>query len=564
MPGIFLSLHPFFEGGSIMGRKEANKGFITALFRKDPFDAYHFIVENPPELIQFWQEEPSAVPLLARGALQAFPRTELENKLKNTPYSVCHFSDPMTEFPFLCRARNLLAPYIFPVTAVNHTLSYTEYGAKALGHIWAGCSPRDAIACTSQASENIMQALYNQARSAYALPNTWAQPQSTVIPLGVPNPTLGQSEALAVKFRERVNLPPNTILILVYGRISVADKMDLRPLFAALRRVRGRAAHVDFRLCIAGSMDAHDGLKDALLQLAKVWDIPFMLVPNPPRDMKKELFAAADIFVSPVDNIQETFGLTLVEAAQSALPVIASNWDGYRDIVVHEETGLLVPTLAPLHTPHLDSLASVYHNKIHQLLRAQQTSIHIPSLEQALLRLMQDETLRQDMGQKAAQRAAQLYTFDAVLDRWLDYWQQLAKTPICAEQEAELRGAQHPIALEYGKVFSVYASEHVHKHTRLCCTELGQACREKRAPWNNFALASVHVVEALVHALLDQCAQHTHEGGNEMQGVEQGHGQSVQALLQVGLSAGYGANYSAEELLAHIYWLLKQDLVEMV
>ena len=45
-------------------------------------------------------------------------------------------------------------------------------------------------------------------------------------------------------------------------------------------------------------------------------------------------YAAADIFVSLSDNIQETFGLTPVEAMAAGLPVVASDWDGYRETIV--------------------------------------------------------------------------------------------------------------------------------------------------------------------------------------------------------------------------------------
>ena len=58
-------------------------------------------------------------------------------------------------------------------------------------------------------------------------------------------------------------------------------------------------------------------------------------------------WAAADIFVSMADNHQETFGLTPVEAMACGLPVIASDWNGYRDTVRHGETGWLVPSHQP-------------------------------------------------------------------------------------------------------------------------------------------------------------------------------------------------------------------------
>ena len=73
--------------------------------------------------------------------------------------------------------------------------------------------------------------------------------------------------------------------------------------------------------------------------------------------------AAADLFCSPADNLQETFGLSVLEAMASSLPVVASDWNGYRDLVVHGSTGWLVPCRDVLQAQHqpdaLDRLFSL-------------------------------------------------------------------------------------------------------------------------------------------------------------------------------------------------------------
>jgi glycosyltransferase involved in cell wall biosynthesis len=52
------------------------------------------------------------------------------------------------------------------------------------------------------------------------------------------------------------------------------------------------------------------------------------------------VFNSADLFATTA--IAETFGQTLLEASACAVPVVAFNIGGIKDIVVHEETGLLV------------------------------------------------------------------------------------------------------------------------------------------------------------------------------------------------------------------------------
>ncbi len=59
---------------------------------------------------------------------------------------------------------------------------------------------------------------------------------------------------------------------------------------------------------------------------------------------KAGLYGAADVFLSLSDNIQETFGLTVVEALAAGLPVVASDWDGYKALVRDGISGYLVPT----------------------------------------------------------------------------------------------------------------------------------------------------------------------------------------------------------------------------
>ena len=62
---------------------------------------------------------------------------------------------------------------------------------------------------------------------------------------------------------------------------------------------------------------------------------------------KHLLYSGADIFVSPGDNIQETFGLAVAEALAYGLPPVVSDWDGYRDLVTDGETGFLVRSVFP-------------------------------------------------------------------------------------------------------------------------------------------------------------------------------------------------------------------------
>ena len=72
--------------------------------------------------------------------------------------------------------------------------------------------------------------------------------------------------------------------------------------------------------------------------------IPVSIVNGMDPELRFGVWQAADVFTSLSDSIQETFGLVILEAMASGLPVVASDWDGYRDLVIDGVTGFLVPT----------------------------------------------------------------------------------------------------------------------------------------------------------------------------------------------------------------------------
>lgn len=455
---IFGTLHPFFEGGPVFGRKVANEGFMEELLRQDPFDAYRFY---PPDCKDFTAqlEKRSELAALRRGAAAAFSRQNLLRDVRELPFFCMHFSDPVTDQVALCALRNVAAPRLFPVTSLNHTINYLDYCMYFLRHLWPGATRRDVIAATSRASAELMREYFRQLRENYRLPPDWG-PDIRIIPLGVrPEELPRPDDELRREARAKRGLAPDEVMLLLFGRIALGDKMDVEPLLPALRRVKDAEAELAVRLVIAGSVHEGDRYVDFIRELARGLGVNVRFELNPGPEDKRELFAAADVFVSPVDNIQETFGLTLIEAGAAGLPVLASDWDGYRDLVEPGVTGYLVPTLASLHTPWLDGVAYGLDDMQHQLLRGQRTVLDVPALAEALRALARDPERRRAMGRAGRERVLARYTWREVVRQWLELWEELNGLALSPDEERAAKSARHPLFFDLGRAFAGYASE---------------------------------------------------------------------------------------------------------
>jgi len=108
-------------------------------------------------------------------------------------------------------------------------------------------------------------------------------------------------------------------------------------------------------------------------------------------------YKTADIFCSPATG-RESFGIALLEAMAIGKPIIASNIDGYANLMNHGVEGLLVPPK--------DETA----------------------LAQALISLMADESLRQQMADRV-RRTAKGYDWKHVAQRVFDYYVKTISKP---------------------------------------------------------------------------------------------------------------------------------------
>ena len=546
-PRIWASLDPFYEHGAILGRKVANEGFIRTLLDKDPFEAYHFFLPSQAMATSQGKTLEAAHPaLFAAGKFKILTRRELPDSLRENEYAAFHLSDCIVNPAALARLRNALARNVFPITSVTHSLSYADYPARFLRHLWPGTTSRDVIAATSRAGREAVAGIFRFLREAYGLsPEAFPAPGLEVVPLGV-DPTRRPPAAPGEKaaLRARLGLPAEAVVFLVFGRVSHSSKMDLLPILRAFQRLlRDEKGLPPLYLILAGWLDEEGaGLARMLMELAHNIGLPARVVKSPDEALKHSLFAASDVFISLPDNPQETFGLTVLEAMACGLPVIGSRYDGYKDLAVDGETGFLVDVTGPAETGEADMLGPLmFDNHLHLLL-AQQTAPDPVQAAGRIRDLAVNPGLRERMGRAGRERVLARFTWDAVIDAHLILWERLAAAPVPDRQW--LRTARHPLEMRYAEVFRGYPSRTFDEAMPLVWTKTGEAvARNKDFPIIYEGVRNV-VCEKAVRACL-VLARKPVAAGMLVEKL-------VRAESELDPS---GARY-------HILWCVKQDFLE--
>ena len=249
------------------------------------------------------------------------------------------------EFSSLCQLRRACEQQA-PVCCLVHSILSPNAVANYLG-LLCQAEYYDRIIVTSAAARTAFLSMCDQTielaaeRGLIGTDKVWERPEVVTIPLGVDDALLepvdkGQS-------RRVLNIPSEANVVLYLGRLSEDYKADLEVIFRSIQQIS--ASGTDVMLVIAGNQ-TDNGYVSRLESLARELRIreQTRFVNNFAPYMKRLLYSASDIFVSPADNIQESYGISIVEAMATGLPIVASNWSGYRDLVHDGVNGFLIDT----------------------------------------------------------------------------------------------------------------------------------------------------------------------------------------------------------------------------
>ena len=345
-------------------------------------------------------------------------------------------------------------------------------GSVAPTHCW------DALICTSPAVQSALTAMFDEWGDYLGDRFGGAgrpRPQLPLIPLGVDGTSLAAAAdrpGMRETTRKSLGVTEDDVLVIWVGRLSFFEKAFPQSMMKAAEeaaRATGRRVHFAMIGWFPDGADGERKYREAAAVHAP--SIIWHFIDGNDRQRLGGLWGAADIFISLVDNIQETFGITPLEAMAAGLPVVVSDWDGYRYTVRDGEEGFLIPTLGGPEEVMTGDLVGehIFGLKSYQQyvgIVAQHTAVHVGRAAAALTQLIQSPDLRRRMGEAGRQRIRETFDWSVVAPQYAALATELGAIRK-ASSGVNALSRRHPIKGDPFRDFAGFATSVLTLETRL-------------------------------------------------------------------------------------------------
>ena len=443
--------------------------------------------------------------------------------------------------------RSFVGDKAYSICGVTHTIAARETIDQIARIVVEPIAPWDALICTSKSVHTAVSTIMAHGESDLAArlgAKGFTRPMIPIIPLGVHAERFVAKDGERVSWRAQLGLNDDTIAILFFGRLSFHAKASPLQLAQAAEKAAQRMRR---QVAIIWCGWFNDDMQQrAFMGTAKMMapSVGFHHLDGRDHRTRFTIWSAADIFCTLSDNIQESFGLTVIEAMAAGLPVVASNWNGYRDSIQHGVNGVLVDSYLPQ-----TSMASAAYRYISGLDTydayiggiSQFCFIDVDQTAEWFVKLSDPER-RRKMGEQARRTVATTFDWRAVMAQYNDLWIEQRKILDAARNDerygSSITWQRHDPAL----AFRQYASN--------AFAESGRLTKGvEYANWDT--LPSQPGVVVNPHVLFGQASLHN---------IKAAISEAPDGIAVADLLARFGANERAL-VVRSLHWLIKIGLV---
>ena len=453
-------------GPKLMGRNAAGESFLRGFLTYSKATEFWAQVQKPEHASEF----ASAVSSFGR----AVPVRSVEKSSLGAlaQAGVVYYPGPgIGEHAF---HRAAFGHAAWSLCGITHTTSSATAMDALTDLITTPVQPWDAVICTSTAVKNnverLLQAQVDYLKDRLGITKL-VLPQLPVIPLGIHTQDFVFTEAQTARARASLGVDEHTLVVLFMGRLSFHAKAHPLAMYQALE-IAARATGKKVFLVECG-WHANEFIEKAYADAANLAcpSVKVITLDGRKAEDRQTAWAGADIFCSLSDNIQETFGIVPIEAMAAGLPVVVSDWDGYKDTVRDSIDGYRIPTLMPQaglgsdlairHALEIDTY-DMYCGHACSLV-----AVDVAATVDAFKRLFLSAELRRQMGEAGRQRAREVYDWATIIPQYEALWAQL--TEIRTAQAKDLKPLAHPwpARMDPFYAFSAYPTRMLTEQTLL-------------------------------------------------------------------------------------------------
>tara|TARA_B100000963_G_scaffold361023_1_gene394432 strand:- start:758 stop:2455 length:1698 start_codon:yes stop_codon:yes gene_type:complete len=418
------------KGEKLMGRQAAGWSFFKAIVNSKRYNNLGVLIRNNDQ--------------------KGFLLNDIKSLLSKDNKSIDVTTIPFME-PYKCSSYGglqLPGPDLIEFSTYRSFFGHEKYSLSGITHTTASHSvmssissiltepimPWDSIICTSKSVLNTVNKIL-EAKSEFLNikfnSSSTILPKFPIIPLGINCEDFNFSEQYRKSARKELLINDDDIVIAYVGRLSFHAKSHHVPMYLALENLSKKLKKNQKIHLIQTGWFANDFIENSFKDETNIIcpSVNCIFLDGRNQDLKFKTLASADIFMSLSDNIQETFGLTPLEAMASSIPVIVSDWNGYRSTVRDGKDGFLIPSyslgngfgeeLMFQYTSGYIDYDNYIGNIVHKV------AIDIKICIDKLTELIENPNLRNKLGKNGKKRANDFFSWNVILNNYEDLYSEL-------------------------------------------------------------------------------------------------------------------------------------------